>query len=431
MIEGFPDGYQILGIDPAFGTGASVFRVMINPRTPLPSQTQLMLPMLEAIEERGGAARPRDLYDAIAEKVDLSRAQRDATDERSDRGSINLFERKVRWTRQTAILKGLMTGETRGQWQLTASAKGRLQNIVRGAVLTVFETDRGIYVWANAEDAIGYVEKGSVDLIMTSPPYPLLKKREYGNVEQRKWVDWMVGLCEGWMPLFSKTGSMMLNLGNAWVPGAPAESSYIERLVVKLEDELGMNLIQRLYWHNPAKLPAPLQWVGIRRLRVKQSVEPVLWMSPNRWAKGNNRNVLTPYTPGGLRAIERKQNDRTHARPSGYEFGNDSFVDQGGAIPPSLITCTTTQIEEQRYQRAERAAGRLPHPAIMPAAVARFGILLSTDEDDVVLDPMSGSGTVPVEAEKLNRYAIAGERSREYLRCAEQRGKAEGLRICA
>lgn len=395
----------------------------------LPSQTQLMLPLLQAIEESGGSARPRDLYDIIAAKIDLSAEQRAATDKRSDRGEVNLFERKVRWTRQTAVLKGLMAAEKRGHWELTENAKGRLRNIVRGAVVTIFETDMGTYLWANAEDAVGFIEKGSIDLIMTSPPYPLLKPREYGNVDQRKWVEWMVGLCEGWMPLFSKSGSMMLNLGNAWVPGMPAESSYIERLVVKLEDELGMNLIQRLYWHNPAKLPSPLGWVGIRRLRVKQSVEPVLWMSPNREAKGNNRNVLTPYTAGGLRAISRRQNERTHDRPSGYKFGTDSFTDQGGAIPPSLITCTTAQSEEKRYQQAERAAGRVPHPAIMPAAVARFGIQLSTDEFDTVYDPMAGSGTVAVEAEKLNRFAIASERSLEYVKCARARCMAEKLTI--
>lgn len=394
----------------------------------LPSQTQLMLPLLEAISDNGGSARPRDIYDAVATKVDLDSETRAAIDPRSDRGTVNLFERRVRWTRQTAILKGLMANEQRGRWELTESAKGRLQNIRPGAVITVFETDMGVYLWANAKDAVGYIEHGSVDLIMTSPPYPLLKPREYGNVGERKWVDWMLSICEDWMPLLSKSGSVMLNLGNAWVPGAPAESSYIERLVVKLEDDLGMNLIQRLYWHNPSKLPAPLSWLGIRRIRVKQSIEPILWMSPNRDAKGNNRHVLTPYTAGGLRAISRKQNERANPRPSGYKFGEGSFTDQGGAIPPSLITSTTNTASDQRYQKAERALGREPHPAIMPATVAKFGILLATDELDTVYDPMAGSGTVAVEAEKLNRFAIASERSREYVECARVRCGAEGLK---
>src|ERR1035438_4055031 len=53
-----------------------------------------------------------------------------------------------------------------------------------------------------------------------------------------------------------------------------------------------------------------------------------------------------------------------------------------------------------------RAAGLEPHPAILPAAVARFGIQLATDPGEVVYDPMCGSGTVAVEAMKLGRKAI-------------------------
>ena len=393
----------------------------------LPSQTQLMLPLLEAVAESGGSARPRDVYDAVAAKVHLSGELRDKVDQRTDRGGINLFERRVRWTRQTAILKGLMSGEKRGYWDLTDNARGRLRNIRAGAVVTLFETERGVYLWGSAVDAVGFIEKGSVDLIMTSPPYPLLKPREYGNAPEGKWVDWMLRIAEGWLPLLTPSGSVMLNLGNAWVRGLPAESSYIERLVVRLEDQLGLNLIQRLYWNNPAKLPAPLAWLGIRRLRVKQAIEPVLWMSPNRNAKGNNRNVLTPYTAGGLRAIARKKHEHANPRPSGYKFGVNSFTDAGGAIPSSLITSTTTTKSDQLYQKAERAADRKPHPAIMPAAVARFGILLATDEDDTVYDPMAGSGTVAVEAEKLKRFAIASDLSREYLESARIRCMANGI----
>jgi site-specific DNA-methyltransferase (cytosine-N4-specific) len=265
-----------------------------------------------------------------------------------------------------------------------------------------------------------------VDLIMTSPPYPLLKPREYGNTDHKRWVEWMLRECENWIPLLTSRGSMMLNVGNAWNAGVPSESSYIERLVIGLEDKLGMHLIQRLYWHNPAKLPAPMPWVAVQRLRVKQTVEPILWMEPTPHAKGNNRHVLTPYTKGGLKALK---TDPRRARPCGYKFGENSFVDNGGAIPSSVITCATGDASDKRYQREERKAGRQAHPAIMPAAVARFGILLATDELDTVYDPMAGSGTVAVEAEKLNRFAIASERSREYLESARIRCLAEGLQI--
>ena len=202
---------------------------------------------------------------------------------------------------------------------------------------------------------------------------------------------------------------------------------FISKPTVRLEDQLGIHLCQRLDWHSQTKLPTPLKWVGIRRVRVTPSVEPLLWFSttPDK-AKGNNRHVLRPYSESGLRSIRGSRNDLV-PRPSGIQFGATSFQDCGGSIPSSLISATPSSMEEHRYRRAVRAAGRKAHPAIMPAAVARFVILLATDENDIVYDPMAGSGTSVIEAIKLGRYGIASERSREYLESAFIRSQAEEL----
>lgn len=392
----------------------------------LPSQSQMLLPLLEAIHDAGGIARPGELYDEVAKRMGLADEVRNLTVERPDRGKVNLFERRVRWTRQTAIMKGLITTEQRGVWALTERANAKLHNIVRGAIVTLFETKNGIFLWANAEDALGVIERGSIELLLSSPPYPLVKGKEYGNLNHTEWVDWMLRLCEQWRDLLTPSGSMVLNLGCCWIPGMPAQSLYIERLLVRLEDQLGIHLCQRLDWFSPTKLP-PLNWVGIRRVRVTPSVEPLLWLSttPDK-AKGNNRHVLRPYSKSGLRSIHGDRSELV-PRPCGIQFGETSFQDCGGSIPSSLISATPTSIEEHRYRRAVRAAGRKAHPAIMPAAVARFVILLATDENDVVYDPMAGSGTSVIEAIKLGRYGIASERSREYLESAFIRSQAEDL----
>jgi DNA modification methylase len=159
---------------------------------------------------------------------------------------------------------------------------------------------------------------------------------------------------------------------------------------------------------------------------VTQSVEPLLWLSPNPMAYGNNRHCLRPYSPEGLRSIEKP---RLNKRPSGFSFGAGSFRNQGGSIPPSLITATPTGKEEVRYRKAVRAAGRIPHPAILPAAVARFGIQLATDVGDTVYDPFSGSGTVVAESLKLGRKAIGSDRALEYLESSLIRCESENLQM--
>ncbi len=386
----------------------------------LPTQTQMMLPLLEALEESGGAAKPGALYDTIAAKLNLSTDIRTAMSG-DDPKAFNLFERRVRWTRQTAVFNGLVDGSQRSVWQLTQKAKTHLRNIVSGKVLHVFHTQAGSFLWGSAEDVVGYIERGSINLVMTSPPYPLSVPREYGNPTEAAWGDWMLRLCEGWRELLTDSGSIMLNLGMVWKKGVPAQSLYIERFLVRAEDNLGLSLLQRLDWFSPTKLPC-LQWGGIHRCRVTPAVEPILWL-------GDNRHVLRPYTKRGLQEIA--SNKERITGPAGHHIGATSYVDRGGSIPPSLITAPAQAGEEIRYRKAARAAGKVPHPAIMPAAVARFGIQLATNEGDRIWDPFCGSGTVPIEAMKAGRYAIGSDRSLEYLESAELRCRIEGLDTAA
>lgn len=395
---------------------------------PIPSQSQLLLPLLFTLDERG-AARPKDIYDEIAERVGLSEEDRNRTIQCSGQ-TVNEFERRVRWTRQTAVFRGLINKGERSVWSITDTAKAKLKlgNIRQGTILTFAIGENGALLWANAEDAITIIEKESVQLIFTSSPYPLSRCREYGNVPANQWIDWMIGHIERFLPLLTSDGSMMINVGRTFKKGLPAQSLHIERLLVKMEDALGIHLLQELSWHNPTKLP-PLQWVGKQRMRLTPSIEPILWVSPNPNAFGNNRNVLREYSKKGLWEIS---NPRAHnKRPCGERFGVTSFVDRGGSIPPSMLSVTPTGKDDAAYRRAIRAAGMEPHPATMPAPVARFGILLATREGDTVLDPFSGSGTVPIEAMRLGRRGVGIERSKLYNHGALIRAQTAGVELLA
>jgi site-specific DNA-methyltransferase (cytosine-N4-specific) len=393
---------------------------------PLPSETQMLLPLLHSLQECGGSARPCEIYDAVADQLGVTTNVRNMTSSSETGKGYNLFERRVRWTRQTAVLKGLISNAERSIWSLTSAAEAKLGNMRRGTLLTFAIHENGALIWGNVEDAVAVVEPQSVDLLLTSPPFPLLNPKEYGNPASAEWVDWMMRLIALWQDRLTPTGSMMIHMAPSWKAGQPAQELHVERLLVKLEDTLGIHLLQKLYWHSPTRMPAPLPWVGKMRARVTTGVEPILWVSPNTFAKGRNQHVLRPYSKGGLRAIE---NARTAARPGGYAFGESSFQDRGGSIPHDLIQATPTGKEEARYRRALRAQGIAPHPAIMPGAVARFCILLATDPEDMVYDPFAGSGTVVVEALKAGRRAMGSDRAGAYLDGAVLRAEAEGMQM--
>ena len=61
------------------------------------------------------------------------------------------------------------------------------------------------------------------------------------------------------------------------------------------------------------------------------------------------------------------------------------------------------------------------HPAQKPLAVIKPLILMSTQEDDTVLDPMCGSGTTGEACLQLNRKAVLCDNSEEYLSITENR----------
>ena len=55
---------------------------------------------------------------------------------------------------------------------------------------TYFKTESGKMLLGDSLDVLRSMKDGSVDLIMTSPPFGLLRKKEYGNVDADGHVDW-------------------------------------------------------------------------------------------------------------------------------------------------------------------------------------------------------------------------------------------------
>jgi len=389
----------------------------------LPLQSQLMFPMLDVIARAGGSLRPGELYDRLAAAFDLSENERTATAPAGGR-TYNVWERHVRWTRQTAVLRGLIAKDTRGLWELTDHARTNLRNARPGTIVTVLETDRGVLLWARAEDAIAVIERNSVALMFCSPPYPLTKPRAYGNLPTQQWLDWMLRNCSLWRELLTSDGSLMLNLGTVWKSGEPVVNDYIERLTIALQDELSLHYLQRLEWYNRTKLAQPTQWVGVQRVRVRPATEAVLWFGTQPQVKADNRRVLRPYGPRMQRIL--RDGETPRHQPGGNSVRARSYrTDHGGSIPSNVLEFTP--LGNDPYVRACRAAGLQPHPARFPRALAEFVINLTTEPDDIVADLMVGSGTTAEAAERLGRRWICADQSLTYLQTAALRFAAPRL----
>jgi len=277
---------------------------------------------------------------------------------------------------------------------------------------------------ADSRNFLAALPPDSVDLALTSPPYALHFKKEYGNVEKCAYVEWFLPFAREIFRALKPGGSFVLNIGGSFNPGTPTRSLYHFKLLIALVEDVGFHLAQECFWYNPAKLPAPAEWVTVRRQRVKDSVEYIWWLSKTPWPKADNRNVLVPYSPDMERLIKRGY--RAKLRPSGHNITHKFRTHRGGAIPSNLIERGNNESNSE-YIAACRAAGFKIHPARFPAALPEFFIKLCTEPGQVVLDPFAGSNTTGYIAEALGRQWLSSELNEEYVRASALRFGPQGI----
>lgn len=258
----------------------------------------------------------------------------------------------------------------------------------------------------------------SVNLIMTSPPFGLVRKKSYGNEDAAAYCDWFRPFAEGFKRVLRDDGSLVIDIGGAWKPGAPTRSLYHFKLLVMLCEEYGFHLAQEHFWWNPAKLPSPAEWVNIRRVRVKDAVNCVWWLSKTPYPKANNRRVLAPYSDSMKGLL--KNGYTAKLRPSGHDISEKFNRDNGGSVPPNLLAIANTE-SNGTYQGYCRDNGIDIHPARFPALLPEYFIRFLTDPGDFVLDPFGGSCVTGMVAETLKRRWACVELSSEYIRGAMAR----------
>lgn len=281
-----------------------------------------------------------------------------------------------------------------------------------------YSTFLGAAYEGNSLAVMRRIDDATIDLVVTSPPYALEFKKEYGNVAKERYVEWFLPFAEEIKRILKPDGSFVLNIGGSYNSGYPTRSIYHFKLLVALCEELSFHLAQECFWYNPAKLPAPAEWVNVRRCRVKDSVEYIWWLSPSPTPRANNRGVLVPYSKDMIRLIDK--GFRAKQRPSGHNITAKFQRDRGGAIPSNLIIRGNNE-SNSAYMKRLAELGEKAHPARYPSAIPEFFINFLTLPEAIVLDPFAGSNTTGAVADKLNRRWIAIEMNARYLEASKVR----------
>jgi hypothetical protein len=301
-------------------------------------------------------------------------------------------------------------------------------------VVEAYRTRSGVALIGKSETVLSLAAEtkaiADVQLVFTSPPFPLNHKKKYGNLQGDEFKEWLRGYAPMLRSVLAEDGSIVLEMGNAWEPGRPVMSTLALEALLDFKRAADLYLCQEFVWHNPAKLPTPAQWVTIERIRVKDSFTRLWWLSPSPKPKADNRRVVVPYSKS-MKTLLRTKKYNSGRRPSEHQIGADSFFrDNGGAIPPSVLSVQHEILPEQSspenvlvgsntrsndpYQQYCKQHGLTPHPARMPIELAKFFIGLCTEPGDLVLDPFGGSNTTGAAAEEMGRRWISVEASPEY-----------------
>ena len=294
-----------------------------------------------------------------------------------------------------------------------------------------YSTALGSAFVGDSRELLRQLPDNSVNLVMTSPPFALQRKKAYGNAEQHEYVEWLAEFGALVFQKLTPDGSLVIDIGGAYEKGVPIRSLYPFRTLIKFCDEIGFSLAEEFYWHNPSKLPSPIEWVNKRKIRTKDSVNTVWWLSKTAWPKANVSNVLAPYSDRMKKLIEDPGKFYTpKVRPSGHDISAGFGKDNGGAIPPNLLSFPNTE-SNGRYLAGCKTLGETGHPARFPAKLPEFFIRFLTEPGDVVLDIFAGSNTTGEGAERECRRWMAFEEQRDYVAASAFRFASEGTDLRA
>lgn len=301
----------------------------------------------------------------------------------------------------------------------------------------LYETNFGEYFIGDSKNIlksnIGQKLKGNVQLIFTSPPFPLNKKKSYDNLNGNEYKKWFSNRAKTFSDLIKEDGSIVIELGNAWEPKHPVQSLlHLESLLKFVKNpKANLRLCQEFICYNPSRLPSPAQWVTVNRIRTVDSFTRLWWMAKSDYPKSDNSKVLRPYSKSMKRLLAQKQFN-AGKRPSEHKIHDKAFLnDNNGSIMHNVIELE--QMDEKRDPRLPenilsfantssndhfsnkcREKGIKIHPARMPIPLALFFVEFLTEPGDIILDPFAGSNTTGYCAELLGRKWVSMEIMEEY-----------------
>jgi site-specific DNA-methyltransferase (cytosine-N4-specific) len=264
-------------------------------------------------------------------------------------------------------------------------------------------------VLGDAHRVLSAMPEGCAQTVVTSPPYWSL--RDYGTDGQIGLEDSVYAFIEALAELFEEVwrvlrddGTLWLNIGDSYTSGgrtwrAPDKKNVARAMDIRPPTPDGLKPKDLI--GVPWRLALDLQERGWF-LR-----SDIIWNKPNAQPEsvGDRPTRSHEYMFLFSKSERYKYNVKAVEGPNGRRLR------------------TVWDIKTQAYREASGHFATFPPQLIEPC------VRLSTDENDLVLDPFVGSGTSAVVAGKLKRRFAGIELNPDYLEMARNRLTANGFKI--
>ena len=113
------------------------------------------------------------------------------------------------------------------------------KNFLPLPVPAYYKTSYGTAYLGDSLELLAHIPDKSINLILTSPPFALTRKKAYGNKDAEAYVDWFMQFAKQFKRVIKDDGSFVIDLGSAYLPGYPVKAIYQFELLVRLCKELG------------------------------------------------------------------------------------------------------------------------------------------------------------------------------------------------
>lgn len=244
----------------------------------------------------------------------------------------------------------------------------------------------------NCKNTLKEIPKGSIDLVITSPPYNLGKDYEQ-NLDLDEYLSWHEELIALLYNSLSETGSI------CWQTGNYVHKSEVYPLDIyfyPLLKSTGFKLRNRIIWHFGHGLHCTK--------RLSGRYETILWLTKTDQYKFNLDDIRIPSKYPSKKHFKGPKKGQLSGNPRGK---NPS--DYWQAIEDDF-KLNLFDIPNVKSNHPEKTS----HPCQFPVELVERCILAYTDVGDTVLDPFAGVGTTGIAAFKQDRNSILIENDLSY-----------------